>query len=463
MNSIVTACLITLSTICQAEPSTSQASSFLEGKSFSIPSQLTTSIQKNTEDEQERWNLHGQITYIFHQKNNFNSPYYGQNSLLNKTQDGGANSFTLSSTAFFGTRLWRNAEFYYNPEMFQGTPFNGELVGLGGFQNGELQKGAYANPIIYSARAFIRQTFNLAGESEFVESSANQLAANIYKNRVVLSIGKLATLDYFDQNTYSHDPRTQFQNFALFSLGAYSYAADTKGYTSGAVVEWFQDNWIYKAARLALPKIPNTEEVDLTLQKNYIDQVEVSRSHEIAGNAGALRALYYQQHAYMGTYENAIAQGLKDIASVRQSAQLSWGYGLNFEQAFSKDLGVFARWSWNSGNAETQTLDIGRSLSGGFSLKGGSWGRPSDTLGVGLAINAISGSQITYLQQGGMTAFIGDGNLSYGNERVFESYYSAKLYKDLYLSVDYQRIENPAYNSSRGPVDFLGIRAHIEM
>jgi len=466
LNSTAASCLLVISANSQAEPFTSDLPILLAESIVSDLPKTRTATASNPQTE--TWSVHSQATYIGQQKNNFTSPYYGQNSLLNKSQGGSANSYTMSATAFLGTRLWKNAEFYYNPEVFQGTPFNGELVGLGGFQNGELQKGSFANPVFYSARAFMRQSFNLGGEKEFVESSANQLAGEVDKNRVVVSWGKLATLDFFDQNTYSHDPRTQFQNFALFSMGAYSYAADTKGYTYGAVAEWYQDAWIAKAARLALPTVPNTAKVDYTLRKDFIDQFELTRQHEIAGKTGALRALYYQQYAYMGRFDNAITQGAQnnttpDMTSVRQSAQRSWGYGFNIEQAITKDMGVFARWSWNSGNTETQTVDISRSLSGGVSVKGTDWSRPSDTLGIGLAINGISGSQITYLQQGGIASFIGDGALTYKKEQIVEAYYSAKVYKDLYLSIDYQRIGNPAYNASRGPVNFLGIRAHFDL
>mgnify|MGYP000240501224 FL=1 len=48
-------------------------------------------------------------------------------------------------------------------------------------------------------------------------------------------------------------------------------------------------------------------------------------------------------------------------------------------------------------------------------------------------------------------------------EQIFETFYSAKVYKELFISADYQRIANPAYNSARGPVNFFGLRAHIEM
>jgi len=84
-------------------------------------------------------------------------------------------------------------------------------------------------------------------------------------------------------------------------------------------------------------------------------------------------------------------------------------------------------------------------------------------VGIGYAVNGISSSQIAYLQQGGMAAFIGDGALSYKKEQILETFYSAKVYKELFISADYQRIANPAYNSARGPVNFFGLRAHIEM
>ena len=84
-------------------------------------------------------------------------------------------------------------------------------------------------------------------------------------------------------------------------------------------------------------------------------------------------------------------------------------------------------------------------------------------MGLGFAVNGIAPIQRAYLQMGGMSPFIGDGNLSYKTEQIMETFYSAKVYKDLYISADYQRIANPAYNSARGPVNFFGLRAHIEM
>lgn len=418
--------------------------------------------------EREQWSIHGQATYIVQQKNNFRASYFGENSLLSKSEGSGGKSYSLSATAFIGTRLWEGAEVYWNGEMFEASPFGGTLTGLGGFYNGELQKGAIAPPMYYTPRAFLRQTFGLGGGQEYVQGEANQLAGSLDKNRLVVTYGMIVTLDFFDDNTYSHDPRTQFQNFSIFSMGAYGYAADTKGSTYGAVLEWYQENYILKLARLAMPTVPNTAQLDYSLTKDYSNQVELTRAHELWSQPGALRGLFYQQRAFMGSYQNAntLAQQtgtVPNVINVRQAATNSWGYGINAEQAINDDIGLFARWSWNPGTTETQTLDISKSISGGVSVKGSYWKRPDDTLGIGYAVNGISSSQISYLQQGGMTAFIGDGALSYKSEQVLETYYSAKVYKDLYLSLDYQRIANPAYNSARGPINIFGIRAHIEI
>lgn len=281
------------------------------------------------------FSVHGQITYMDQHMNNFKSPYYGDNSLMNSSQGNADNSYTLSTTLFLGARLWPGAEVFYDPELFQGTPFGGQLTGLGSPTNGELQKGMYIPFTKYNARLFIKQTFGLGGDTEYSETGLNQIAGSLDRNRLVFTFGKFATLDYFDQNTYSHDPRVQFGNFALFSMGAYGYSADTKGYTYGVVGEWFQDDWILRIARLAMPTIPNLNQLDFTLVSDYTNQVEVTKKYQLRGQPGAIRALLYQQHATMASYQDALnlvegTGNAPNIYDVRYGKQDTWGYGLNW-------------------------------------------------------------------------------------------------------------------------------------
>ncbi len=418
----------------------------------------------------EDWSVRGQATYIYQKKNNFNSPYYGANSLLNASEGDSGQSYTFSGTAFLAKRLWQGAELYYNPEIFQGTPFSGGLIGLGAIQNGELQKGMFIPYTYYNARLFFRQTIGLGGGTEYLEGAIdNHLAGYVDKNRLVFSFGKFASLDVFDKNTYSHEPRSQFLNFSIFSMGAYGYAADVKGFTYGLAGEWYQDNWILKGGRLAVPKLPNTNELDYSLLNDYVDQLELTHKHNLLGWPGAIRTLLFHQHAYMATYQDAINQFYQqpagsppNILNARLSTQNKNGYGLNAEQAMTNDIGLFARWSWNDGQTETQTLDISRSIAAGVSIKGTQWGRSEDTLGLGVASNRITGDEIKYLQLGGMTMFIGDSSIAYKPEQIVETLYTLKAYQDLYITGNFQRIYNPAYNSNRGPVNFLGLRLHFE-
>ena len=72
--------------------------------------------------------------------------------------------------------------------------------------------GTGAKPTLYRARLFLRQTWGLGGDTEKVESDANQLAGLVDKHRVVLTAGNMSVSDIFDGNIYNHDPRTQFMN-----------------------------------------------------------------------------------------------------------------------------------------------------------------------------------------------------------------------------------------------------------
>ena len=217
-----------------------------------------------------------------------------------------------------------------------------------------------------------------------------------------------------------------------------------------------------------MPKEPNGQSLDYQLTQQYGDQIEVEREHKVLGQEGALRALVFQNRGVMATFNDAINQAgagqAPNILTARNNYQNKWGYVLNAEQAVLDDIGLFARWSWNNGQSETEAFtDISRSLSGGAAVKGSFWGRHNDTLGLAFALNGISSSQINYLSQGGYTMFIGDGKITYQGERILETYYSVNLFRGAYLSADYQYIRNPAYNADRGPVSFFGLRAHFEL
>jgi high affinity Mn2+ porin len=106
--------------------------------------------------------------------------------------------------------------------------------------------------------------------------------------------------------------------------------------------------------------------------------------------------------------------------------------------------------------------DVGTSLTAGLSVNGESWRRPGDTFGLAGVMNGITQQEQEYFEAGGLGILAGDGNLSYGWEKTVETYYDCQIWKNIHASLDYQFIDNPAFNQARGPVSVFAARLHWE-
>ncbi len=431
------------------------------GLSVVAPAHCVAQLAEADEATQAKF----QSTYVWQRKPGFPAAYSGTNSLSPEEE---RRSYSLSATAYLGTRTWRGGELYFNPEMVMSQSLS-NLTGMGGLSNGENQKGGGSNPTFYLARLFARQTWGMGGETDKIESAANQLAGEADKHRLVGTAGKLSLIDIFDNNSFSHDPRTQFLNWALMTYGAFDFAADQRGYTIGAALEYYHDDWIFRAGRFEQPIDSNGLPLDSRIVAHHGDQVEIEHDHEIAGQPGKVRVLAFRNEARMGAFQDALdywnvhgRAGVPDVGNVRKD-QSKVGFGVNIEQNITPDVGLFARASRNDGDTETYAFaEIERSISGGMVIKGTSWGRPGDALGLAYAQNGLSSYHREYLTHGGLGVFIGDGRINYQPEKIVEGYYSLGVTKGTWLSFDYQHIANPAYNGDRGPARILGARLHLE-
>jgi high affinity Mn2+ porin len=52
--------------------------------------------------------------------------------------------------------------------------------------------------------------------------------------------------------------------------------------------------------------------------------------------------------------------------------------------------------------------------------------------------------------------------MNYAPEKIVEMYYAYRIDPKLSLTLDYQHIQNPAYNADRGPVSIVGARIHVD-
>jgi len=413
----------------------------------------------NVGTESDRWELHAQTTYIQQAYPSFRSPYQGPNSLSPFAQT----RETWSMSAFVGVRLWDGGEVYYNPEMLQGFGLS-DTSGVAGFPNGEAQKSDFATPRYSTSRLFLRQTFGFGGEQEKLDSAPNQLSDKVDVSRLTLQVGRFAVIDVFDGNSYAKDPRKDFMNWALWAPGAFDYSADKIGLSYGFTAEYNQKNWALRAGYFLMDSESNSSNFDTRILQRGEYVLELEERYDLFSHPGKLRIMPWLNSVFAGSYRETLdnpALNL-DITQTRRS-RIKYGYVVNLEQSLSDQIGLFGRWSWNDGRNEIMAFsDIDRSLSGGVSIKGASWGRPDDTIGIGGVVNALSRDHRDFIAAGGLGILIGDGQLNYRTERILESYYSYALFKSTTLTFDYQLIDNPGYNADRGPVSVFSGRLHAE-
>jgi high affinity Mn2+ porin len=418
-----------------------------------------TPDSKPQTDKESRFAIHGQMTYTFQATNDFNSPYLGPQSLTPHT-----NNETVDATLYLGARLWRGAEAWINPEADQGFGLD-DTLGVAGFTSGEAYKvGAY-HPYYRTQRWFIRQTIDTGGEQESVDGEANQFAGSQTHDRWVITAGKISVPDIFDNNPYAHDPRNDFLNWSAVEAGTFDYAADSWGYTIGLAVERYIGSWVYRAGVFDLSNTPNSEVLEHGLHEfQYLAELE--KDYPLLGHTGSVLVTAYDNRARMGLLDAAIALGEATDTAPNPALVRTYrgrlGASLNMQQPITDDLGVFARVGKAQGNVEAYDFtDIDRSVEVGLSLQGQRWHRPNDTVGLALLDNRISGEREQYLADGGLGILCGDGQLTQpGPENIVESYYKASVVSWAQVTVDYQYVDHPCYNTQRGPVSVGAVRVH---
>jgi high affinity Mn2+ porin len=417
----------------------------------------TTNDTTLSRPEEQTWNWHVQNTDIIQADPSFPAKYSGPNSLDSK----GEIRETVSLDLFLGIRLWPGAEAHVDGIVWQGFGLS-KTLGIEAFPNAEAYRLGTKVPDISPARAFVRQTINLGGEGETVEDDQLQLAGKRDVSRLTLTAGEMSVLDIFDNNTYAHDPRTQFMNWALVGNEAWDYPANSIGYETGLAAEMNQPHWAARYGFFQVPRVSNGMAQDMHYLDAWAMVSELEGRWSINAHPGAIRFLAYVNRAHMGSYQDALLVPGVDITQTR-SYRYKYGFALNWEQEIATNVGAFSRLGWSDGRTESWAYaDVDRTASLGLSVKGGFWNRPNDTLGLAGVVNGITKIHQEFLAAGGTGILAGDGALNYGWEKTLETYYDFQIWKTIHASLDYQFVTDPAYNRDRGPVSVFAGRLHWE-
>lgn len=202
------------------------------------------------------------------------------------------------------------------------------------------------------------------------------------KQRITLTAGNLSVIDIFDRNQYAADPRTRLMNWSFLTHGSFDYAANARGYTWGAALEWFHRDWAVRFGRFMLPVGPNEQALDWGVARHFGDQLEVEHAHELAGRAGKVRLMAFRNVTVMSKFADALAfaaatGAAPDIDAVRKKRGSKNGIGLSLEQEITANIGGWWRINWSNDGAEQYAFTTSdKAVAAGAVLKGTRWAVP---------------------------------------------------------------------------------------
>lgn len=417
-----------------------------------------------------RWWLSGQVNIISQGHGAFPALYSGPHSLKAKGEVATSRIFTLYTAA----RLTNSSDVVFDLEEAGGNGISNSL-GLAGYPNIDVVRipgeGTPLSMAPYVARVIFRYVFPLSDETEDADVGPLGMLKSLPVRRLQFRAGKLSLADFFDVNDVGSDSHLQFMNWTVVNNGAWDYAADTRGYTYAAMLEYDDRGWAIRFAEALMPTVANGIALDGDLQRARAENLELELHPSlIARKPAEVRLLSYVNHANMGDYREAVDLFLEGktprpiIEDTRQQGRVKYGFGINLEQQLSDNLRFFGRFGWNEGRHESFAYtEVNQTFAFGGDYAGDRWHRQHDKVGVAFVTNGISADHQEYLKLGGLGFLLGDGTLNYGRENIFEEYYTAHFWRGIYGALDLQHIANPGYNRDRGPVLVPALRLHIEL
>ena len=411
-----------------------------------------------------RFWLSGQANFVSQGHPDFPALYSGPHSLSPRYEKATSRLLTL----YTGFRLDNSTEFIVDIEEAGGAALS-QGFGLAGNANLDIVRNPLLSIAPYLGRGELHKVFALSKDKVENDRNMFSLFSELPRRRLEFRFGKFSMPDFFDVNFAGSDTHFQFLNWTIDNNGAWDYAADTRGYTVGALLDFEDRNWGFRFGEALMPKVANGIDLVWKPWQVHAENFEYELRHGILPmQAGVIRILAYTNAANMGVYRDQVIKAddagtTPDITDHPWHITRKYGFGVNLQQNLTRYLTAFARFGWDDGRTESFAYtEVDQTFDQGIGASGAWWHRKQDRAGLAFVSNAIKKDHQNYLAAGGQGFLLGDGRLNYGRENILEAYYTLHVWSGIYLAPDVQHINNPGYNRDRGPVVIPGFRAHVE-
>src|SRR5262252_1259510 len=289
----------------------------------------------------QRFFVAGQMNFIYQQHGDFPALYSGPQSFKSTSEDALSRVLTL----YTGLQLSHGWDVVLDVESAGGLGLS-DAFGLAGFTNLDVVRNPTLGSAPYLARLIVRKVIALSADRVDVQRNPLNMSTTLPARRLEIRAGKMGIVDFFDVNGVGGDSHLQFTNWTVDNNGAYDYAADTRGYTYGVIVEYDSPRWSLRGAEALMPTVANGIVLDWHVNRSRGENIEL----ELTPNSAlTLKVLGYVNHANMGSYTEAIAafetgrDPTPDITAHRKQGRVKPGAGVNIEYDLPVDARLFAR------------------------------------------------------------------------------------------------------------------------
>ncbi len=235
------------------------------------------------------------------------------------------------------------------------------------------------------------ENINGSGRDYLLEAWYEHVFEFDRRNRLGVTLGIIDASQYLDQNAYANDEYSQFMSPAL------SNAPNTffPSYDFGIAAEWYIGDWALSGVLMD------------------VHQVNSPDKYTFYG----LQAGYRLDTKYgTGNYRISLNGDRDFIDEAGRSKQKNDIVIISIDQQFGNKIGAFTRVGWR---VDDELINYRAIYSGGIDIRGATWGRILDNIGIGLV-------------------YLDGGNRRIIRSRIAEAYYRMVINPYLAFTADIQ-------------------------
>ena len=258
------------------------------------------------------------------------------------------------------------------------------------------------------------ENINGSGRDYVLEAWFEHVVELERRNRIGITLGIIDASNYLDQNTYANDEYIQFMNPALSNAPNTFFPA----YDLGIAAAWYINKWAFTGVVMDVHQVTSTDKY----------------------------TFYGVQAAYMldtrvgtGNYRISLNGDRDFIDEAGTSKQKNDILLISIDQQFGKIIGAFTRLGWR---LDDELINYRAIYSGGIDIRGSTWGRVLDNIGIGIA-------------------YLDGGNSRIIRTRIAEAYYRMVVNPYLALTGDIQYMRDQYFQTADAEGFIYSLRASV--